>query len=390
MMKDEVWDIIAAAIHGEALSDKENKVLRQWLEEHPEDRKIYDRLEDFYTENRVLGEINVNKAWEKNRRMLNQKKKVVRKRLYRSLGYAAGMILIIGMGTAFWFSHRSKMEKTYPVVAQLEIRPGAPKALLTLASGEKIDLERNEKMAIRENAGWIKNENHVLQYSSQNNESSVLEYHTLNIPRGGEYQLKLEDGTLVWLNSETQLRYPITFGKKERRLYLEGEAYFQVNKDPGRPFVVCAGGIDVTALGTEFNVLTTEDGTEATLVEGSVKINTDQGETQILSPSQQAVYDRASRSVEVRPVNTALYTSWKDGYYAFDKQPLQEIMNTLARWYDIQVFFGDQEVAILRFSGRLKRYENISNLLTMIKLTNDVNFEIKEKTIIVRGKVNRK
>ena len=163
-------------------------------------------------------------------------------------------------------------------------------------------------------------------------------------------------------------------------------------KEAERPFVVCVTGVDVTALGTEFNIAAVQGGDEVltTLVNGSVRVVNEEGADCILTPAEQAVCKKGVVGIEVQKVNTNLYTSWKDGYYAFDKQPLGEIMRTLERWYDIHVVFADSVAGKLRFSGRLKRYEDIDNLLTMIKLTNDVDFEIAERVIIVRTNKNRK
>ena len=234
----------------------------------------------------------------------------------------------------------------------------------------------------------------VLEYEAgvKKHGEKKLEYNTLTIPRGGEYRLKLEDGTNVWLNAETELRFPVAFGDSERRIFLKGEAYFDVAKEAERPFVVCVNGVDVTALGTEFNIAAVQGGDEVltTLVNGSVWVVNEEGADCILTPAEQAVCKKGVVGIEVQKVNTNLYTSWKDGYYAFDKQPLGEIMRTLERWYDIHVVFADSVAEKLRFSGRVKRYEDIDNLLTMIKLTNDVDFEIEERAIIVRTNKNRK
>lgn len=392
MENEKIWDNIAAHIHGEKVTEQEQEGLQEWLEADPENRKIYHRLNTFYRENASCGRVDPDIAWENNRRRLGQKRKTTQRLFIRNLSWAASVILVISVGTLLFYRFAGDRVIQQPVVAvKNEIQPGSPKATLTLASGETVNL-REAEMTIRQKQSMIRNENYVLEYTAaEQTENSPVEYNMLDIPRGGEYTLKLEDGTQVWLNADTRLRYPVAFGSKERRVYLEGEAYFQVRKDASRPFIVCADGVDVTALGTEFNVSCGKNAKVfTTLVQGVVNVRTQQGTNRILKPSEQAICDEDRATVEVRKVKTALYTSWKDGYYAFEQQPLEEIMNTLLRWYDIHVFFTDSEVGKIRFSGRLKRYDDISNLLTMIKLTNDVNFEVKGKTIIVSYGKNRK
>ena len=390
MEYEEIWNSIAAQIHGEEISDREQKELRDWLEAEPDNQKIYNRLYGFYQENALCGSVDIAKAWRKNQTQIGEKK-IHRRRIFRLMGWAASVILLAGVALALFHRTPPVLSEKNSFVTGDTIKPGSAKATLTLASGETLNL-REKEMTISGSAGMIRNEDHVLEYTTLKKTKNVrIEYNTLDIPRGGEYCLKLEDGTQVWLNADTRLRYPVVFGSQERRIYLEGEAYFQVKKDASRPFIVCADGVDITALGTEFNVSCGENAkVYTTLVQGSVNVRTSKGTDWILKPSEQAICDEDGWEVKVKKVKTGLYTSWKDGYYTFEQQPLEEIMNTLSRWYDIHVFFINSEVGRLRFSGRLRRYDDISNLLTMIKLTNDVNFEIKGKTIIVNYGKNRK
>lgn len=387
----EIWDIIGARIHHETLTESEEKDFQTWLSLEVENQQIYARLEEFYDNNSGLGKGDPKQYWQENQRRFRLRKRTGLRRIYRYVAYAAVLVLVFC--TSIYLLVSPIDSEKQPESLQIAILPGSPKASLTLASGEKFTLQQNDTI-ICEESGRILNENNRLEYTSAEiiKPRSVLEYNTLEIPRGGEYRLKLADGTLVWLNAETTLRYPVVFGTSERRIYLKGEAYFQVAKDPQHPFIVTVNGVDITALGTEFNILTTEKDKTVytTLVEGSVRVQEKRGEACVLKPAEQAICRKDAGKMEVRKVKTQLFTSWKDGYYTFEQQPLEKIMATLARWYDIQVFYQNQEVAQLRFSGRLKRYEDITNLLTMIKLTNDVNFEIKGKTIVIKNGINRK
>lgn len=392
-MEEKIWEIIAASIHGEELSFKEMEILHDWLEESEQNRDTYMELTAFYNESKgtLSKDIDVCQAWNVNRAKRNTRRKIRYHRYFMYAGYAAVLILLIGVSVLLLTDKREgqpvKME-----LAASQIVPGSPKAMLTLASGEQLDLQK-EGCFVSKDSSEIRNKGNVLEYAAGINKSkNNLEYNTLTIPRGGEYRLRLEDGSRVWLNAETELRFPIAFGNDERRIFLKGEAYFEVAKDSRRPFIVSVNGVDVTALGTEFNIAAVqgEDEVFTTLVNGSVRVMNAKGVDCLLNPAEQAICKKDEAEIGVQKVNTALYTSWKDGYYAFDRQPLDEIMRTLSRWYDIEVVFADAEVEKLRFSGRLKRYEDITNLLTMIKLTNDVNFKIEEQTIIVSMNKNRK
>lgn len=391
-MENRIWEIIAASIHGEELSPEDVSILHNWLDENKQNRDEYAGLQTFYEGNKgsLKDSINIQRAWEENcGRVKNHKMIKLRRQIVR-WGYAAVVALTLGMGVLLLIEKEDEQIAKVEVV-ESPIVPGSPKAVLTLASGEQLDLQE-EGHFVSKDSSKIRNIGNVLEYEAgvkkNNNE---LEYNILTIPRGGEYQLKLEDGSNVWLNAETELRFPVAFGGDERRIFLKGEAYFEVAKDAGRPFIVCADGADVTALGTEFNISTIQESGEVftTLVNGTVRVVNEEGENCILRPEEQAVCKKGESDIGVQKVNTALYTSWKDGYYAFDKQSLGEVMRTLERWYDIHVVFVD-DAEKLRFSGRVKRYEDITNLLTMIKLTNDVDFTIENRTIIVGVNKNRK
>jgi ferric-dicitrate binding protein FerR (iron transport regulator) len=206
--------------------------------------------------------------------------------------------------------------------------------------------------------------------------------HRVSIPRGGEVSAVLGDGTKVWLNSRTELSYPVHFSADLREVYLEGEAYFEVAKD-GRPFVVHAGGLDVRVLGTEFNVNTQTAGTVKTvLVTGSVEIVSG-GEIVRLSPNQLATYRDGKFSV--RRVDVTPHVAWKDNNFVFDKERLENIMETLSLWYDMEVIYENELVKETRLTGDLERYEDVWKLLYFFERTSEgLHFEIVGKTVIVR------
>ena len=212
-----------------------------------------------------------------------------------------------------------------------------------------------------------------------------LVFNTLIVPKGGEYSLELPDGTVVWVNSESALRFPEKFTSNRREVFLEGEAYFEVTKDTTRSFIVEANGMEVKVYGTQFNVNTRrDDQIQTTLVEGSVSVKPKGLAEVMLKPNQQAVFNKLAGRVSVRDVDVMSYVAWQRGNYYFENKSIGEILDELSLWYDIQVFFVNNEVRNERFSGYLPRYEEIDRLLSLIEKTSHVQFEIKGRVIIVR------
>ena len=203
-------------------------------------------------------------------------------------------------------------------------------------------------------------------------------------PRGGEYSVVLADGTQVWLNAESELRYPEQFAGEERRVYLRGEAYFDVAKREGQRFVVALGGTEVTVLGTEFNVKGYEDGGMATtLVEGSVAVRRGEEECR-LKPGEQAVV--GEDGIAVAEVDTDLYTAWKDGYFIYRRAALDDIMQELARWYDFTYFYQNSGVADLNLTAKLRKFDQVEDVFEILEMTGQVEFVIKNKTVTIIGK----
>ena len=371
------------------LTAKEREVLDQWLLENVELQVEFHQLVEcgsVVQAARLFEDIQIRDAWQNVEQKLSSRPGWKKRHLTIYWSVAATVVIML---TAGWFLFRQSPVRTEPEKV-VQITPGSLKAVWVLEGGEKYELSENLGRDITNSGGATIGKDSLNTLVIQGGNSGQRS--TVRVPEGGEYRVVLSDGTKVWINSGSELTFPMNFGKGERVVELKGEAYFDVAKEAERPFVVCVNGVDVTALGTEFNIAAVQGGDEVltTLVNGSVRVVNEEGADCILTPAEQAVCKKGVVGIEVQKVNTNLYTSWKDGYYAFDKQPLGEIMRTLERWYDIHVVFADSVAGKLRFSGRLKRYEDIDNLLTMIKLTNDVDFEIAERVIIVRTNKNRK
>lgn len=276
------------------------------------------------------------------------------------------------------------------VIAQSVIgRPGESKALLVLSSGTKVELNSQIGDTIREEGRSILNERDYIDYSRQDNDSQVKEvvYNELIVPAGGEYRLVLSDGSVVYMNSESRLKYPVKFIEDKRVVKLEGEAYFDVTHDEQHPFIVHTEQLNVKVLGTGFNVMAYKGDarTEVTLVHGKVDVKS-KNISEILTPSRQFVMNNDTREYEVRSVNVNTYVDWKNGILNFDAMPLEELGEKVSRWYGVKFFFSKESLKYLKFSGAFKKYNNIDYILDLIEATTDVSFELKGDVVIVNEK----
>ena len=257
----------------------------------------------------------------------------------------------------------------------MTIVPGEAKAILTLADGQQIDVTGGDRRVVDRLLDSV---------STALADTVAVRYNTLSIPRGGEFRYELADGTRVWLNAESELRFPETFGGGERRVYVKGEVFFDVAHDEAHPFVVSTGRGDVRVLGTRFN-LTDYAGTPlaATLVEGRIRFHTPDGRDYDVRPSQQLTFDEAGGTVDVQTVDVSVYTAWVDHQFVFRNQSLEDIMTTLSRWYDFHPVFADDSLRGIRLSGRLYRGDDIRVLLDSYERAASIRFVIRGENILV-------
>lgn len=210
----------------------------------------------------------------------------------------------------------------------------------------------------------------------------------LDVPRGKEFKIVLEDSTVVWLNSESTLKYPKLFGSNERRVEVEGEAYFQVKKDAKRPFYVVSSGQQIRVYGTTFNVRNyPEDKSVMTTLEtGSIALSLcgdDDGGELRLTPGHQAVFDKTDNSVNLRTVKPEVITGWRHGKFVFEEQPLSAIMRDLARWYNFEYEFADEAVSQLVFKGSIPRYSNLKTAIDILEVSGGITFTVVDNKIVI-------
>ena len=382
--KNEISCLLRKYFSG-TLSPGEKIRLDSWLEEREEHRVLFERLHNdtrFAEEYGVFRRVDTERAWERFREGQGLGR---RRRIGTWVRYAAVIMIPLIVGGIWWGISSGRKEKQ-PLVAQKSF-PVLRKTdvILELADGKKMVLKGKqekmiqvgEKLVVKQAAG-------ELVYSDSVGNTRV-DTNILRVPKGGEFKLQLADGTRVYLNSATKLKYPVAFEGEERRVYLEGEAYFEVAKDAERPFFVVTDEMTARVYGTEFNVNTSsENGVRTVLVEGKVGVTVRGSEREyVLKPSEMAFYDRGSGKVDVREVDTDLYTLWRKGMFVFERESLESIMETLSAWYDVEVFFQSESAKRLHFSGHMKRYEQIDEILHAITDATGVVFTINGKTVCV-------
>lgn len=264
-----------------------------------------------------------------------------------------------------------------------EIAAGGNKAILTLADGSTIVLDNAKKGIVSTQGGTkvLKLNNGILSYDGDSKTKTLL-FNTISTPRGGQYQLILADGTKVWLNAASSLKFPTAFAGKERKVELLGEAYFEVAKNAAKPFKVEVDGMEVEVLGTHFNINSYDDeaSTRTTLLEGSIQINKN-NRSSLLRPGQQARLNREGeiRIIEHADVEEAI--AWKEGKFQFDRADIHQVMRQISRWYDVEVQF--KGIIPKHFGGTISRSVNLSKVLNMLELTGEVRFRVEDHKVLV-------
>ena len=369
-----------------SLLDEEDRwVLEAWLGESERHRQLYEEMKRFVVrrENFQLSmEMKKQFKQEFDLKIGEAYRRRGRRVWLKVVSYAAMLALPLIAGILLWTRQPVEEVVDYGIGP---IEHGVRKATLVLNDGKVLALDTS-RMTLKESDGvMIHTNDQALVYVDSLDNKGVDLQNRLITPKGGEYTIMLVDGTKVWVNAATEIYYPVKFVGKERRVWLEGEAYFEVTKDAAKPFIVEVNGMEIKVYGTQFNVNTRrDDQMQTTLVEGSVSVKP-KGLAEVrLKPNQQAVFNKLVGRVTVREVDVLSYVAWQRGNYYFENKSIGEILDELSLWYDIQVFFMNNEVSNERFSGYLPRYEEIDELLSLIEKTSHVRFEIKGRVIVVR------
>ena len=377
----DIQHLIISSLEGTA-SEEELLVLQKWLEESEQHFLLFHAYRQDWIQAGCVQRYQTEEAWKKVEHRLFHRMSVKHLFLWtRIAGYAALVVLMIAVGYVFM---RRDQDKDQAYVVEGNIEPGGKKAILVLGSDEKVVLGDEAEETLLAGNTTVKKEGNTLVYDRQKNGEGEEEYNRLITPRGGEYAVVLADGTKVWVNAESELRYPVQFSGTERKVYLKGEAYFAVTKQAGKPFVVCVGDSRITVLGTEFNVRNYQDEVVATtLVKGAVRIH-DAGRECDLTPGQQAVIE--ADGIRVREVDTDLYTAWKDGYFIYREKSLEDIMKELSRWYDFTYDCQSEELKRMTLTAKLRKFDRVEDNFDILKRTGRLDFVTHGKNVTVLAK----
>ena len=299
---------------------------------------------------------------------------------------AASIILLVGLFVGRTINGVRDIHEEQEL-AKSVMQPGTSKAILMMADGKEVVLEQGQNLNILLNERVrVATSSQGIVYEEYGKGMVTEEYNKLTTPVGGEYSLVLSDGTKVFLNADSELKYPVEFSDGKRIVDLKGEAYFEVHKDSLRPFIVRMNGAEVTVLGTSFNVNTYGDDGQiyTTLVNGSVRVSSvKNGQAEVLKPGMQSVMDVQSGQLTVREVDVEPYVAWREGRFVFRAMTLDLIMRQLQRWYDFEVFYQNPELKHYEFRGVIKRDMDLDKVLSVIKVTTNVDFEVKGKVITI-------
>lgn len=368
------------------LSERERQILDKWIEESQENKKFVEDLVDMSALDkgwRITNRVNVRRPAADMQRQIDH---IKRREIMRVASITAAACALIGIGvwvashvfltnTAAEVRQEMAMAKAAPLTID-DIKPGTSKARLISASGETLELDAKGS-----------GKKSYMFTAASNTPESEPEDLCLVVPRGGEFRLILEDSTIVWLNSQSTLRYPEVFTGAERRVEITGEAYFEVRKDENRPFYVESNGQEIRVYGTSFNVKAYDDEpvTYTTLESGVISLRQADGKSGeiMLSPGHQARYSREEQNIDMRVVNTETVTQWRHGRFVFEDQTLEEIMRDLSRWYDFEYKFADQETAKIEFLGSIPRYADFKTAITILEKCGAVEFTITDNKIVI-------
>ena len=377
----EIARIIQKSLKGQ-LSESEERQLSDWRKASGENERAFQRMisEDFYTVGMErLETYDYRVAYG---RFLQRKYQQRRKRRFLiNVARVAAVVLPFIIALVLYVGLNRDEEQTLRPSLATNILPGTSKAVLTLANGQMNPKGKEAAdSTIITDGTQINASGSGVTYASGGESESIV-YNKLEIPRGGEFCLTLSDGTRVWLNSETSIQYPVAFGAKERRVFVQGEAYFEVTADASMPFIVETKHLQINVLGTSFNISAYPDESHhATLAKGKIKAIYEEKQV-ILSPGEQALL--TDSGMIVHAVDIATYTSWKERRFVFKNKPLQEVARDLERWYNVRLTIR-QDAQPIRLTANLPKYENIEKILHIIENIARVKCETNDQEIIIK------
>ncbi len=373
-----------------SLNDKDHAQLNEWrkLERNQETEKQILNIESFDDWCYHTESIDKEASWLQFLNRMEAEKAKAKKpmiNMFRLVASIASM-LVISFALYYSFQHWGTTQS----LAKVNIEPGNHHAILILDNGKNVNLESDSVAFIQDGEYSIENTKGALSYNTEVLTEVKPVTNTLRIPKGGEYQIVLSDGTQVWLNSGSELQYTVPFIGNTRRVTLKGEAYFKVAHNKEKPFIVSTDNNSIQVLGTEFNVSAYKDDNQliTTLVNGKIQVDhhakDHQLKTYYLEPNQQTILDKETAQIQKKQVDVTLYTAWKEGRLKFKNEPLESFLKKLSRWYNVDIVLEDESLKQMTFTGDLPRYNNMADILSILEAEMSLQIQVKNnKTIYV-------
>lgn len=375
-----ISELIGKYMAGDLTAAEENE-LQEWLVAS-EDHKVWfekTTAQEFIAEKRRhLKAVDLIGGWkELQERQKRQKQRFV---ITRAVKYVAMVLILLSAGL-YWFVGQKENKQTILPMAQ-NVLPENQKVMLIMADGTSVDLKEGYTGEVQEQNGTrIGLQGNSIHYSGDKSGADALLMNKLVIPRGAEYKLILADGTIAWLNADSELTYPVNFTGNSREVQLKGEAYFDVAKDSLHPFIVRTDQFDIRVTGTQFNVRTyPNEVPSATLAEGSIQLLQDR-QIVTLIPSQQA--SLINGKIEVKKVDLETAISWRYNIFSFTEESLEIIMNELSRWYNVSVFYQNPELQNLHFTAWFRRNSTLQEIIDVLEKTQGIKIELKGETLFI-------
>ncbi len=383
------WKILLKSVR-QTLSAEEEAVFQEWLSRDIRHKTYYENMRRVWSSDDTTYELytDVTEMIARFDDYVQQERKAKRRkigrRVYRSV---ACLLLLLSVGGGILLLQRDERGPESGDRTAGVILPGERKALILLSNGETVDISALPASFPYRTAGFtVKKDSGIISYTER--QQPRTDDHTIVIPRGGEYQVKLSDGTRVWLNSDSWLKIPVSFAENKRRVFLSGEAYFDVEKNDRQPFVVETDLGNIKVYGTEFNVKRYfgEGQLKATLVEGVIGFSNEDIAEVKLQPGYQLSLTEGKSEPTVEKVKIYNEIAWKDQRFCFENRTLESIARDMERWYDVEIVFEDPLLKQLQFSGSLSRYGEIETLLRFFEESADIAFAVDDHTITVKRK----
>ena len=374
--------IVKKRLNVSVLTDEEERLLAEWLGESGENRRFYERMgqEEVYAcYDRMLAGVDQEKHWERVERATRVS---LKRKPIRWIAAAASVLLLFSLG--LWFYYGGNIPADY-AVADASALPGKNQAVLILEDGNRVELSTRDTLLYAGHS-QIKIASGQVVYDRKESDSLAEgnTWNTIVVPRGGIYSLVLDDGSTVFLNSESELSYPVVFTGDSREVTLKGEAYFEVKPMTEKPFIVHAGTLATKVLGTTFNMMAYADEPEiqTTLISGKVEVTIAGTEIRrVLSPGMQSGWNQTMGQMAVRNVESRVYSMWRDGIIMLKGDSLESVIRMLARWYNVSYRFVQEQPASHSFTGKIDRNENLADVLNTLTLLGGPRFEFRENTI---------